>query len=131
MAGTYDRVSGEWLGAEFSVCRRPDFIKIWYYAGEIDNQKLCRGDCDPLSEYWAKTIATLATARLRKPPCGCGTSQTEMERLQKDAMFSSTGDFFNADPSELSNPFGTKVGEIIAWRKVAKLNTRRLGVVLI
>jgi hypothetical protein len=131
MAGTYDRTAGNWSNDLFTVDRRPDFVKLWYYAGEIDNRKLCNGNCDPLSEYWAKTIATLATARLRKPLCGCGTSQEEMTRLQRDVSFSSTGDYFTGSIEELANPFGTKVGEIEAWRRVAKLNDRRLGVAVI
>jgi hypothetical protein len=131
MPGTYDRVLGEWQSEEFSVCRRPDFVKIWYYAGDIDNRKLCDGSCDPLSEYWAKTIATLATARLRKPLCGCGTSATEFERLQMDYSIGEANKFFNATPEDMSNPFGYKVGEIIAWRRVSKLNDRRLGVVMV
>ncbi len=129
--GEYSRTSGEWESAAFSVCRRPDFVKLWYYAGDLDNRKLCVGSCDPLSDYWAKTIAVLATARLRKPLCGCGNAQSEFERLQREASFASTGDFFTASLEDLKNPFGMKVGEILAWQKVAKLNTRRLGVACI
>lgn len=125
--GAYDRTTGEWIGAEYTICRRPDFVKLWYYAGEIDNRKLC-GVCEPLSDFWAKAIAVLATARLRKPLCGCGAAQSEFERLQREASFSATGDFFNASIDDLKNPFGMRVGEIIAWQKVAKLNPRRLGV---
>jgi hypothetical protein len=128
MPGEYDRSTGAWASSGFSICRRPDFVKLWYYSGELDNRKLCVGPCDPLSDYWAKTIAVLATARLRKPLCGCGAAQAEFERLQKDTSFSATGDFFTGSIEDVKNPFGTKVGEILAWRKVAKLNTRRLGV---
>jgi hypothetical protein len=128
MIGTYDCVNG-WISGTWSHDRRPDFVKLWYYSGEIDNRKLCSRACDPLSDKWANVIALLATARLRRPLCGCGAAQERMTNLQRDAMFSATGDFFNATAEELSNPFGTKVGEIMAWRLV-KQNPRRLGVAL-
>lgn len=120
--GEYNATTGVWDRVLFSKCGRPKFVKLWYYAGEISNEKLRGRTCDPLSNYWAQTIAWLATARLGRPICGCGAPQDYVKELQADMAFRSTGiGSFDTTQADLQSPFGTRVGEIRAWKRISKL----------
>lgn len=77
-----------------------------------------------LSYQWAKTIAYLATSRLERPPCDCSPTTTLSIRLMKDIAFTGGDSSFLVDFDILSNPFGTKVGEIYAWNQVSKLGKK-------
>ena len=58
-----------WENRNYTHDRRADFVKIWYYAGDRPIIQRCDILCEPLSNYWAQTIAWLATARLSRPLC--------------------------------------------------------------
>lgn len=118
---TYDSVAGQWEKAQPTVCRDPDQVKFWYYAGENSNRYLAGFECDPLSQYWAETIAWLATARLRRKLCDCGPSTAFSEELQTDLAFAGRSGRHQVSFSDLDNPFGTMVGEVKAWHRVAKM----------
>ena len=132
MPADYDSINVVWGQASFSVCREPDLVKLWYRAGAIDD-KYTRGfSYDPLSDFWAQTIAYLATARLERAPCGCPNIARVFESLSVDTAFSSSnsGSFFLPE-RVADNPFGTRKGEIWAWRRIAKVIQRIPNVALI
>lgn len=118
---TYNTTTGQWDPVNPTVCRDPDQVKFWYYAGELSNRFLSGFECDPLSQYWAETIAWLATARLRRELCDCGPAKAFSKELQTDLAFAGRAGRHQVNFSDLDNPFGTMVGEIKAWRRVAKL----------
>lgn len=70
----YDEDEEVWTEQSYTECRAPDQVKLWYYAGDLSRLYLqsttptsvVRRRCDPLSDYWAKMIAHLATARLER-----------------------------------------------------------------
>ena len=117
---TYDT---SWTTSTYSVCRDPDFVKLWYYAGEISSDYLSGYSLDPLSEYWAQTIAKLASARLSKPICGCSNVENVVSNLQRDMTKSSGSEFYfrSAWQDIFNNPFGLRVGEVEAWRRVHEM----------
>jgi len=117
---TYDSTDEEWDKADLTACRDPDQVKIWYYAGDIDQEYLGGRTCDPLSNYWAETITWLTVARLDRPVCSCGTVKAFAEGLQEDLSLQGERSFF-LDESILGNPFGTRRGEVMAWRRVGAL----------
>jgi len=123
----YDSTTGQWDQVAFSECRDPDMVKLYYYAGEYSQQSLRGLSCDPLSHYWAQTIAYLATARLERPFCSCGNVQALTTRLREDLAFTGAKGSYQLDFDELQNPFGTHYGEIFAWRRVGKLADRNIG----
>lgn len=130
-AATYDVASAAWGSTQLSVCRDPDYVKIWYRAGLLDNYAMCNSACDYLSNWWALTIAMLATARLERPFCSCASATALAEKWQQDlAVSGSDGVGYNVTEADLTNPFGTRRGEILAWKRVAGLAGRRMGVVL-
>jgi len=123
---TYSDVDAAWSAASWSVCRDPDLVKLWYYAGFWDNRKR-RGDvCEPLSRWWQETIAWLATARLERPFCSCANVTALAIKLQTDLSLLSAETSFNVSETLLSNPFGTRRGEVMAWKRVSKLVERRM-----
>lgn len=132
--GSYDATDGQWDGVCYSVCRDPDQIKLNYYSGNLDRRYLNSDICEPLSDFWAQTIAILATARLERPFCACGNSTRMAESYQQD-MALSGGSRDDGRRSVtfalLDNPFGTRRGEVMAWQRVRNSPEIRSGAMAI
>lgn len=124
--------NGSWTATTWTECREPENVKLWYYSGLVANDYAQNRSYDPLSLEFAKAIAWLATARLDRPICGCGNIQSVTSELQTDiTLRESKGGAYYVTPDGMASPFGTKIGEIKAWRIVSKLAKRRLGVAVI
>ena len=128
---TYDEDTAAWVGDRFTKCRDPDFVKIWYYSGDLDQGYLAGHALDPLPQVWANAIAWLATARLERPFCSCGNVQALCQKWQNDlAAVSSTqqqAQSYQNAPDVLTNPFGSRLGEVMAWRRVQRAKDRLPG----
>jgi hypothetical protein len=128
---SYDEDDDEWTKQAWSASREPDKVTMWYCAGEQSKEYLNGTSVSPLSEFWAKTIAMLATARLDRPLCECGNVNAVVEKLQVDTSRNTVeGTFFNP-PSIIDNPFGPRVGEMLAWRRMKYLSQRKMGVAVV
>lgn len=121
---SYDEDEASWSQTNFSECRDPDFVKIWYYSGAMDGNWL-RGtqSLDPLPQKWANAIAWMATARLERPLCSCGNVMALSTKYQNDLAAVSATDkqaqSYNVSPSLIQEcPFGTRLGEVLAWMQV-------------
>jgi hypothetical protein len=125
---TYDSDSGAWESAAWSVCRDPDQVKLYYWAGDISQRSLAGRTCENLSDQWAHIIAHMTTARLERPLCDCGNQVTALaQRDQTDLAFQpASGGAFNVSFALLDNPFGTRYGEVMAWKYVSGLVNDRL-----
>jgi hypothetical protein len=121
----YDSDDSEWDQSTFTYCRDPEFVKLWYYAGEYEDRFLNGTLLDPLSDYWAHAIAWLATTKLERPFCSGGNVTALAERLREDLSFSGAGGAYQADPAALANPFGPQRGAIMAWQRVTKFALHR------
>jgi len=128
--GSYDTDEEEWTTSAPSVCREPDMIKLWYWAGDISQGYLSGSDCDPLSHWWAETIAWLATARLERPMCHCANVTALAHKLRTDLSIIGQSSF-NVDQRLLNNPLGTRYGEVMAWQRISKMAPKRVRVALI
>lgn len=119
-AATYDSDTAQWTRSELTECREPDQVKIWYYAGNLSDEFLSDFTHLRLSNFWAQTIAWLATARLERPLCDCSNVTALYNHLRAD-MVETSGDVSRFLPTEkLLNPLGTKRGEIIVWDRISK-----------
>lgn len=121
----YDADAGQWQTSALSICRDPDMVKVFYRAGDVDQKYLNGQSCEPLSHYWAESIAWLAVARVNRPFCTCNNSLTLLNNLQRDLRFtgSKVQGSFAVTQEEMDNPFGSKLGEIKAWKRVGKLTS--------
>jgi hypothetical protein len=125
LPATYSATSAAWAANSWGECREPDQVKIYYYAGNLSREYLRGITCDPLSKELAQAIAWLATARLERPICACNNSHVMAMDLKRDLAFTPAdgGNYILSD-DDLSNPFGTRKGEVMAWRKISKLIER-------
>ena len=119
---SYDADNTKWNPVCPTVCRNPDQVKMWYYAGEQDNRYLAGYDCDPMPQYLAEAIAWLATARLERPYCACGAITALAEDLRQDMSIVGEENISRfMDAGLLANPFGTRRGEIKAWQRIDQM----------
>lgn len=122
---TWNVTDAEFTHDEFVRCEPPDQIKVWYYAGELSDRYLRLVDLDPLSNWWAETIAWLATARLERNFCNCGALTALAQELRMDtSRADANGPTWLISEQAQDNPFGTRNGEVRAWRRVMKLAKR-------
>ncbi len=127
-AAEYDSTNEVWNPVAYAVCRDPDQIKLYYQAGLIDQDYLRGDSLDPLSDYLAQAISWLATARIDRDMCACDSTKKHLRELQRDLTKSTREAFFiRYEAMDIfNNPFGTRVGEVRAWNRVANLlNERR------
>lgn len=123
---TYDSDNARWQRDTLTVCRDPDMVKMWYLAGDQSQEYKTGRTCEPLSRFWAQTIAWLATARINRPFCTCNNSQTFPDspgNLQRDLSFTGSRQLgnFRVSEADLNNPLGTKMGEVKAWKRISRL----------
>lgn len=122
---TYDSDSGTWTFTNWVVGRDPDQVRISYYAGNVSEEFLNGISCDPLSEMYAKAIAYMATARLSRSICGCEGIIHYFDRMQVDLAKIESTRSYNVTLKDLDNPFGTRLGEVMAWRLLGKVDRDR------
>lgn len=122
---TFDSASDSWQRNAFSVCRDPDMVRLNYYAGDLSNENLAGRTCEQLSNWWATTIAWLATARLERPMCSGTNVLSLSQKFQKDLALSGDSSV-QVTESDLNNPFGTRFGEVMAWKRISREATKRM-----
>ena len=122
---SYDSDNSQWDFSYLMACRNPDLVKFWYRAGEQSQDYLQGRTCDPLSNWYAEAIAMLATALVPRPFCTCNNSLTLTNQWQRD--LSSTGSreagSFTVSQADLDNPFGTRYGAVMAWKKIGRMTS--------
>jgi hypothetical protein len=123
MAAHYDVATATWVGDIWASTDEiaPDWAKLWYYSGDRDGRFGAGYSTEPLSDFWAQTITWLASARLTRPLCGCGSAADLAEHLAEDLSLSESGRAHFMMPQLLSNPLGSRRGEVMAWRRVSKI----------
>ena len=113
---TWDADDEEFDRACWSESTEPQLVWINYYAGYRPEGTL---PCDLLDNWWARTIAWLATARMDIKLCTCSNVSETVDWLRMDARVTVPGRAITVTPDDISNPFGSRRGEIWAWRRVA------------
>jgi len=116
--GTYDAVNNIWAYAELTEGYEPKKVKTSYLSGA---RELNYSGCYQVPRDLALAITYMATARLARPLCTtCETLRKREEELKEDLIFiTSGGDATRFVTREVLNcPFGTRYGELEAWRIV-------------
>jgi hypothetical protein len=122
---TYDSDAGQWEYSQPSVCRDPDLVKFYYRAGEQSQDYLQGKTCEPLSNYLAEAIAMLATAKVARPFCTCNNSLAMTNEWQRDLSFtgSRVQGSYTVSAADLDNPFGTRAGAVLSWKRVGRMSS--------
>ena len=102
------------------LCRQPDKVIINYSAGiPLVNQKI--------KQTWCEIVSRLAMAEIPKQLCSCDEANRHLYYWQFDlARTGGANDeiYSLVSREDLNNPFGTRRGQIYAWKEVR--NLRRL-----
>lgn len=102
---------------EFSTCREPDQIRLWYYSGFRDTH-LARSYVD-MAPYWETAVAYFAASKLDRAVCGCSNVSSFIEKWRGDMMFASMEKGgFTVTPEFAGNRLGTSVGAFEAFRRI-------------
>lgn len=129
---TYDADNAVWTEGTWTKCVEPNLMKVWYRAGYLSQDYLKGKSFDPLDRRLARAIAYLATARLERDFCSCTNVKTLSEQLRLDVSRQQPGGAsFYISPRILDNPFGTRLGEIRAWRLIENLHEKAGRVALV
>jgi hypothetical protein len=121
----YDATAGTWSAAWCDLCLPtcgpPDRVIVRYEAGlplTVAAQEL-----DPA---WQSIVARLAAAELARGICGCDTAQRGVANWQNDARATiPNAATYAYSAGDLDNPFGTRLGQIAAWKSVQFAAQRR------
>jgi len=120
--GTWDGVSA-FTAANWSYCRAPDQLRLWYLSGYKD-PTLARPYAE-LSDYWAYAIAYFAASKLERPVCGCSNVNQFIEKWRRDAAFTGEQEGgFTITAEQAANRLGTSMGALYAWRRIQQNGVR-------
>lgn len=121
-AAVYNSSTGLWNSAACNSCyAEPDRVRLRYLAGyPLENGQMAR--------RWQQAVAMLAAAELKRRICACRETNERLHDLQIDLTLESTQtERYQHATEDLSNPFGTRLGHVQAWR-MAKDRILRRGV---
>jgi len=115
---SWDASAGQFNAADFSVCRDPERLRVWYYSGwrkeTGDPRYRATADMDP---YWESAVAYLATALLEREICACNNVQYFIDHWREDVARSNRDYSIQNNPATLGSPFGTKRGQLYAYQR--------------
>jgi hypothetical protein len=120
--GTFDEDTQTWTASSDFACDKgaPEKVVVYYNAGYTSERRGVSDKIDLMSESFATAVAAMATARVNKAFCGCPSVTAKANYWQKNAAASTQEETWFVNFEELRNPFGTKVGEMLAWNIVGK-----------
>jgi len=127
----YDATTGLWTEVAWSNYRAPDAVQLYYHAGDRDERYLNHKALEPMRHAFIKAISYMATARLVGGICGCDRISTLVDWLQEDVSRLSQGASFFTPGEILINPFGTRRGEVVAYKACRKPGMRNARVALV
>jgi hypothetical protein len=106
-----------WSSRSFLSPYPVDAVNLYYYAGYQDKGKAC--GAREMDDRWRNAVSYLAASMLDRPPCDCTADQWHYYR-EDLALVDGSEDFgtFKNATGENLNPFGTRRGAVMAWRRV-------------
>lgn len=122
----YDDDDGIWKASSWTVGRDPDQVRVSYYAGDMSQRYKEGFTTDPLKEMYAKAIAYMTAARLPRTICSCPGLVQFFEDLRTDMALNTSSLSHLISMKDLDNPFGTRLGEIMAWRLIGKIERDKI-----
>ena len=118
---TYVTATNAYTQGYFSQSVEPQKVRLWYKAGITDEFDDCNNE---IPYDLAYTIAMLASARLTKDICSCDNIRTLINDWRQNATLFRREGSYSFSQADLSNPFGSKVGEVLAYKRLNNIGNR-------
>jgi len=114
---TWDAATATFTAAEYSACREPDKLRLWYQAGYRASDATC--DTVTMDAYWERTIAMLAMANIHGDLCNCTAVKTFFNWCQADFVESNATSQISYQLTQQASacPFGTRRGQVVAYQR--------------
>lgn len=111
-AASYDSTTGLWSAVTWGVCTPPDRVRVRYRAGE---PLAANGE---MQKKLQTVVARLACAELVTRPTACDIANRELYRWQFDLSRAAgnNDEQYRISNEDLNNPFGTRAGQVQAWK---------------
>lgn len=100
-----------WLGHQFPSTRYPDLAYVNYLHGANPNPHKY------MSLYWAQIVSHFAVSLMDEAACGCASVLNSLRYWMEDIGYVKDSSH-TLGPSDIDNPFGTRRGQIAAWKAV-------------
>lgn len=117
MPGSYS--NGSWTSETFTGKREPDRVIAYYQSGLREEKDI--NNCWVMPEDLARAVAHMTTARIARPLCtNCENVRAWEAERREDLIFVTRDDATRFVPMNVMKcPFGTRRGEVEAWRIVS------------
>jgi hypothetical protein len=104
----------QWQAVDWSAYREPDRVQVRFLAGAE------RESTSRIQSVFRQAAAYMATAELEQPICACEMTRRRLYYWQFDLASTSRQDetFGQISAEDLNNPFGTRRGQVMAWKLV-------------
>jgi len=116
---SWDSDNEQFIAAEWSIGRQPDVARLYYYAGLRAKGVTCPRT--RMDSMWEQVVAAYAASLMSRTICDCERAHANFERWQVDLAYTSGAgqiEAYSISPSDLDNPFGTRLGAVFAWKRV-------------
>ena len=114
---SWDNATQTYSSLEWSACREPDQVRLWYYSGYRDNNTI--RPYAELSPKWKFAVAVFAASKFERSVCGCSNVNQFIEKWRRDGAYSSMNEGgFTMTAEQASNRLGTSMGALYAWRVI-------------
>lgn len=117
-----DATTGIWTEVRFDPWYEPDRVTVRYRAGlPLDSVT------GQMQRAFQPIVARLAAAELTRPIAATDAANRELYRWQFDLARGGgkAEEQFQISPSDLSNPLGTRAGQVWAWKQIQNMQQLR------
>lgn len=109
-----DVTTGVWSAMNWAACSsEPDRVTVRHYSGyPLENGNV--------SQRWQTIVARMAAAEMTKPICACDPANKQVHQWAFDLARTAgnNDERFAVSAADLDNPFGTRRGQVEAWKAV-------------
>jgi hypothetical protein len=121
--GSWNLTDQVFDSSEWTVCREPDQVRLWYYSGYMDHN-VARPYAE-LSPYWKSAVAYFAASKFDRDVCGCSNVKAFINKWRRDAAFVSQEEGgFHVTAESMSNKLGTTMGALYAYKQIHRNGVR-------
>lgn len=115
-AAAYDSINAVWAAIVWGVCQPPDRVTVRYRAGVLPQSN------GEMNREMQTIVARMAAAEMTTRPTACDMANRELYRWQFDLARAAgnNDEQYRISNEDLNNPFGTRAGQVHAWKAVKK-----------